>query len=667
MKKTFYYFFYILFFIVSCKNENRPNKDLNNAQNNLEKKNIDSIYINVYNGKNNTINRERLFEIAGEYDNKGFYEESKQTLGEVLKRSLKVNDSLHQAKVYWYLGNVYDNQQKLDSSFLYYSKAENLYYKTKRDSLDWARMISYKAGILYKMGISTESEVLSIKALHILNQLKNTRLIYENNLRIALCLKDLKQYDEALQYYLKLPDLLNQLKIEGYNKKKLERSWLSYYNNLSNYYNTTKEYYKGKSYASKGLSFDYVINYPKLHALLLNNLAISNMYDNNQINVNKTIDSLLIRSLTIRKNINHLQGVIGSKIAISEYLLIKKDTSNALIHIKQAYKLSSDSNANSDSNDLLKCLELLSLIDKGNQNFYVQKYHKTRDSLHDLERATRNKFARIAYETEEVEAENTILLKRTFYYGAAALLFFLLGVFSYFLYRLRLRNKKLEYQRAEQTNVQKIHQLLYEQDIISEKTRNEERDRISKDLHDAVINRVFTTRLNLTNLNTEDNTIKAKLINELIQTENQIREISHDLHTNLFSQKQNYASVLENLITKQQNSFNTQFTCKIDSFINWNDVDINIKTQVYLILQELLQNVNKHAQAKNCYVFILKLENTLTLRVHDNGVGFKNGLHDTGLGLKSIKSRLVKLNANFNLKEHHEMTTVEITIPIVFC
>lgn len=664
MRKSLCYLIYLLFLIVSCKKEIRNNNFENIPQNILEKKTIDSIYNHVSNGINDSVNRERLFEIAGEYDNKELYEESKQTLEVILNRASEKYDTLHQAKVFWYLGNVYDNQEKLDTSFLYYSKAEFLYQTTKRDSLNWARMISYKAGILYKMGISTESEVLSIKALHILNRLKNTRLIYENYLRIALNLKDLKQYDEALKYYLKLPDLLNQLEVEGYNVEKLERSWLSYYNNLSSFFNNRKEYSKGKFYAIKGLSLRYVINYPKLHALLLNNLAISEIYLNNQKGINKTIDSLLYKGLEIRKDINHVQGIIGSKITIGEYLLLKKDTANALINIKDAYGIAINSDVN---NDLLKCLELLSLIDKKNQNLHVLNYHKTRDSLHDLERATRNKFARIAFHTEEIEAKNTILLKRTFYYGAAALLFFLLGVSSFFVYRLRLRNKKLEYQRTEQSNIQKIQELLYEQDLISQNVRTEERDRIAKDLHDAVINRIFTTRLNLSKLNITDTIRKSDLINELVLTENQIREISHDLHHSLFNQKQNYASVLENLVTKQKNSFNTQFACTIDSQINWNEFDLNFKTQLYLILQELLQNVNKHSQATNCYVFILKVDELLTVRVHDNGVGIKNKKDIMGIGFKSIQSRVIKLNATFSLKQHNEMTTVEILIPKSFC
>lgn len=352
----------------------------NSAHESLEIRYVDSIYSIRLQAPNDSTGREKLLEVASEYENRGLYRESKQTLEEIFKRATKKRDTLHQAKVYWYLGDVYDNQQKLDSAFLYYTKAEKLYSLTKSDSLSWARMISYKAGILYNMGIYTESEVQTIRALNILTRLNNTQLIYEATLRMALNLKDLKEYSEALKYYNKIPGLLNQLQKEEYNPKKLKRSWLSYYNNMGNFYIENKNYVKAEEYLKKALAQEYVENYPELHAMLLNNYAKNSIYSSNQ---KHNIDSLLSVSLKIREEIDHKQGIIGSKIIIGEYLLTKEDTLSAIENFNEAYILSVKHRSNYD---ILQSLELLSVNDKENQVLYTEKYRKVKDSLYELEK-----------------------------------------------------------------------------------------------------------------------------------------------------------------------------------------------------------------------------------------------------------------------------------------
>lgn len=422
-------------------------------------------------------------------------------------------------------------------------------------------MISYKAGILYNMGISTESEVQTIRALNILNKLQNTQLIYEATLRMALNLKDLKEYNEALKYYNKIPGLLNQLEKERYNPNKMKRLWLSYYNNMGNFYIETKDYLKAKEYLDKALSQKYVENYPQLHATLLNNYAKNSIYSSNNKQI---IDSLLNTSLKIREEIDHKQGIIGSKIIIGEYFLTQQDTLHALKNFNEAYVLSAKYHSNYG---LLQSLELLSVNDKENHILYIEKYHKVKDSLYELEKSTRNKFARIAYETGEIEEKNSMLTKRNSYLLGIVLFISLLASLIFILFRLKIKKKELMYQQKEQKNIQQIQELLLQQQTITVETKARERDRIAKDLHDGVLNRLFTTRINLEELKTDDPSKKKRLIEELQRTESQIREVSQNLHKNLFSQQQDFSLVLENLVLTQKNTFDTVFNCSINKKI----------------------------------------------------------------------------------------------------
>jgi len=241
-----------------------------------------------------------------------------------------------------------------------------------------------------------------------------------------------------------------------------------------------------------------------------------------------------------------------------------------------------------------------------------------------LEKATRNKFARIAYETDEVVEQNTVLSKRNGYLFGGILFISLFALLIFIVLRLRIRNKELIYRQKEQNNIQQIQELILQQQTVAAETKTREQDRIAKDLHDGVLNRLFTTRINLEELETDDPLRKKQLVEELQKTESQIREVSHNLHKNIFQQQQDFSSVIENLVLTQKNTFGTSFNCTINKKVKWENFNIKHKTNIYLMIQELLQNVNKHSHAEKCFVFILEKENSLIIRIHDDGIGFKN-------------------------------------------
>src|SRR5690606_14203474 len=94
---------------------------------NLDRQSVDSIYSLRLQAPNDSLGREKLFEVASEYENRGLYVESKQTSKEIFQRATKKKDTLPQVRVYCYMADVYDNQENLVSAFLYYIKIEILY------------------------------------------------------------------------------------------------------------------------------------------------------------------------------------------------------------------------------------------------------------------------------------------------------------------------------------------------------------------------------------------------------------------------------------------------------------------------------------------------------------------------------------------------------------
>lgn len=70
---------------------------------------------------------------------------------------------------------------------------------------------------------------------------------------------------------------------------------------------------------------------------------------------------------------------------------------------------------------------------------------------------------------------------------------------------------------------------------------------------------------------------------------------------------------------------------------------------VYRIVQELVQNVIKHANASHAGIQISKHEKTLNIVVEDNGRGFGNKEKHTGIGLNNIQHRVTALQGYLSI------------------
>lgn len=642
---------------MGCSKRNTDKKDYfleydrSTLSDKAREKLLDSLYRHFTSQYNDSTTRHSLFRVASRYERLGLYNKYYNTVNKVYHWSLEKKDTLDVAKSFWYKGDFYDSRKMFDSAFHYYSQAEKLYRLSKRDSLNWGRMHLYKAGVLYHIGIYTESEVETVKAITIFSKTNQPRFFYESALQMALNLEELQEYKDALKYYT---IALHQLEKES--KERTGHSYIICYNNIGSLYDKMGNYKKAQEYYTKGLAFEGLKENPRLHAMLLNNYAHSKMVSGN----NHKVDSLLFLSLKIRDSIGHEQGIIASKIRIAEYYLNQKDTTQAFEVTQEAYELSVK---NRSYLDILRSLELLANIDVKNNDYYTQRYITIKDSIREVERITKNKFARISYETEQVSLENKDLLKK----NTLLILLFLgtviLIVSTIIAYRYKLKNRELRHRQNEQKSTEIIYELLFKEKEVEEEARLKERNRIARELHDGIVNRLFTTRLNLELLDSTNQESKQRLITELKNTEKHIREVSHDLHNSFFSENQDFNRLLEELVAKQTNEYNTVFDITIDKYVEWSKITEKQKAHIYRIIQEALNNINKHAQAPKCFILILKKNNQIIIRIHDNGVGFDLQKNKKGLGFKIFEERVNELGGALKIKsEQGKGTTIEVVL-----
>nr|WP_314897228.1 sensor histidine kinase [uncultured Flavobacterium sp.] len=604
--------------------------------------------------ENDSINRNLLFKVVNKYYLLDELENYKIATKEIFELASLKKDTVHIAKSLYYIGNYHYDKSQYDSAFSYYNKAEKLYI-TLNDSLMLGTSSLLKGSVLLETGNYAESESETVRALRLLSKIKRTDLLYNCYNQIAISLKGLNNYKKSLVYYYLALNQQDILEKEKYPTDKILQNRINCYNNIGRVYEKMGKYTEAIRFYNKGLQTKKLKKeFPRYYAMLLDNLGYSKMKTGNYDGVYE----ILIASLRVSDSLDIKPILISNKINIGQYFLFKKDTIKALTNIRKGFTLSRKIKY---SELTLQSLKLLMENDTKNKTYYTNEYLRIDDSLQKVERITRNKFARIAYETDLVEEKNQVLSKRnTYIIGVASLIMLFFFVF-FIIYRLKSKNKELLFIQEQQAANERIYQLMLAQQSETEKARNEERNRIAMELHDGIVNSIFTTRFNLIQLDPNAAEKKQQLVTELEKTENEIRRVSHDLTQNLLFEDKSFPEILTTLVVSQKNQYNTKFDVSIDKYIDWSSVSSDNKIHIYRIIQEAIQNSNKYSKAERCFIVLLKTANKITIRIWDNGIGFNPEKVKYGIGLKNIKNRNKALKGELKISSDSEKgTTVEV-------
>ncbi len=280
-----------------------------------------------------------------------------------------------------------------------------------------------------------------------------------------------------------------------------------------------------------------------------------------------------------------------------------------------------------------------------------------------------DKFTRIEYETDEIKSENTDLVEqnRNLVYIFSGLA--MLGLFTFVIKTQKAKNRELLFKQQQQKANEEIYNLMISQQNTIEGIRIKEKKRVARELHDGVLGRMFGVRINLDSLNKiDDGTAVEKRNNyltELKSIEQDIREISHDLNREKSELINNFVAIVDNLFEDQKKTFKSKLVSIIDSGIKWELVSNSVKINLYRILQEVLQNVNKYATADNIKIELKKEEDHLILMMSDDGVGFNVKTAKKGIGLQNILFRTNECDGVVDIKSKKgEGTIITITVPI---
>ncbi|WP_338731544.1 tetratricopeptide repeat-containing sensor histidine kinase [Mangrovimonas cancribranchiae] len=562
--------------------------------------------------------------------------------------SVKLKDTLGIAETCWNRGSYYSERGVLDSSYYHYYQANN-FYELIGHKYYSAKMMYNMAFIQSRLKDYVSSQSKLFQVISIYKSLNKNLSLYKSYNLLGSIYMDLEDYVAAIDYYTRSIESLAKVKQKGTFK---EQSL----NNLGLTYQKQNNYEKAIETFSEALKnndlFDQDV---KLYARLMDNLAYTRLLNRDTSGVKFHLK----KSLHIRDSLYNFSGIVIAKLHLAEYFLFTKDTVKAIDYSREANELA---NKIMNKRDVLASLLLLSKIDKENSSSYLTEHVLLTKNLYKHERLLRNKFARIRFETDEYihQAEKLSLQKYIILISSTAVISIL--SLLYFLRLQKTKNNELRLEKEQQKANEEIYKLMLEQHVKQEEGRLKERYRISEELHDSVLGKIFGTRMELGFLDIEGNEeTKMKhenLVNGLQNIEGEIRDISHELKKENLLSISDYISILTTLVNDKSllGGFKYEINCH-ESLI-WNETSDTIKLNCYRILQEALQNIIKYSNASLVKITLGFNNRLLNFIIQDNGKGFNIKKSSKGIGFKNMQSRINQLNGTFIIESKPNKGTI---------
>ncbi len=222
------------------------------ADGHIRKLVIDSAYTLLLKSPNIAVTRDLLFDVAARYEQVQAQKSYKDACEAVFALAAQKSDTAHLARSTYWIGDYYNDRLQLDSAFLYYRRAENLYL-ILGDSVNYGRSILNQSSVLYDSGNFAEGVVQGIRALQVLKRTDKHYFIFDSYLKIALSLKELKDYSKAIEYFILSSAELAQLNTADFSEERISYLTALHYNNLGTVYERLDQNTKAIDYYNRGL------------------------------------------------------------------------------------------------------------------------------------------------------------------------------------------------------------------------------------------------------------------------------------------------------------------------------------------------------------------------------------------------------------------------------
>lgn len=169
-----------------------------------------------------------------------------------------------------------------------------------------------------------------------------------------------------------------------------------------------------------------------------------------------------------------------------------------------------------------------------------------------------------------------------------------------------------------------------------------ENKRLSKELHDGLCNRILSLEMQLSEK------LDAQALLHIRELREEARSLSHELAKPIFTET-SLLHVLSQYVERLNQIPSVAVHSYLDQEVNKLQLPEKVQVELYRMIQEIINNMLRHAHASNIYITLNSEAKCLNLIVEDDGVGFDPTHVKKGLGLRILQERADSIHADFTI------------------
>ena len=545
----------------------------------------------------------------------------KNELDRMLEEAQKLNSWDSLAAVYYLLAEYEaDNFYRIGNSLDNYSQAKN-YYSRLQDSFM----------------ISTIDRAIGYKYM-----------------KSEYYQEALESYEKALDYFTRKNDLKNI-------------THLNY--EISQVYKARTDPEKELQYLNNAI----LLNEKLKDSFLMVEFMFKKIRSYETLNELDSAVMLALDAVRLSNEIDDRESMSKSLYQLGALNKVRTEYDKAIKYLLSAEEYSSANPFNEHRNNIyLELADCYERVDSYEEAYvYARKYAALNDSILNKNRIEAQYDLTIKYramekqknisrlEVEQKFAEEKNKQQRNAMYILTAGLIMLLALLYYIInfYRQRMKAEEIINGQQQEISQQKIRVLEDNIKISSMQSMLEgqenERERISKDLHDSLGGLLSTIKLQFDSVKSKMQNVgelrEYKSANNMLDTAvAEVRSISQNLQPGSLM-KLGLIPALKDLF----NRFDEEIYPEIDFqyYSIPEKIPNMISLSIYRVIQELLHNTIKHAKANEILIQINSEEEELVIQFEDDGLGYDtNNLKRKGMGLENINSRINYLKGQISVQ-----------------
>jgi PAS domain S-box-containing protein len=190
--------------------------------------------------------------------------------------------------------------------------------------------------------------------------------------------------------------------------------------------------------------------------------------------------------------------------------------------------------------------------------------------------------------------------------------------------------------RYEITERKRVEQELQKMMTTIIDVQEEERKRLSRNLHDGIGQNLYSHLITINRLISEtDHPLLHQMQKEATQLIEEIRDISWELRPSVLDDL-GLVPAIRSFLSRFSDNYNIDvyFECMLNRRL-----DISIELTIYRIIQEALTNIRKYADVSEAAVTVRDFDESVRVMIEDKGRGFEKETQTRGVGLFSMDER----------------------------